>query len=193
MRACAFFSPSLDPVLDRGEGHKDAVVSPQVPTRRAVGQAILGHDPHGEVNHPVGVMAAGWGQVRKVYAEVLATLCTIVLRIGDHQVTGTPGVEIAQIMQRALLALVTIGLVSTTRTGMSFGVATAGNNLWLWEIRRARDAFRRIGPVDAGSWHTWVLLGNKVGTGNIRRNVLACLYKTRFLYYSVKLSRFLDP
>jgi hypothetical protein len=70
MRPCAFFSPSFDPVLDRGEGHKDAVVSPQVPTCRAVGQAILSHDPHRQIDHTVGVMATGWSQVREVYAEV---------------------------------------------------------------------------------------------------------------------------
>ncbi len=132
MRACAFFSRSLDPVLDRGEGHKDAVVSPQVPTRRAVGQAVLDHEPHCQIDHAVGVMAAGWGQVREVHAEICATFCTVVLQIGDHQVTRTPGVEIAQIVQRALLVLVAIGLVPTTRTGVSFGVATAVNSLWLW-------------------------------------------------------------
>ena len=151
MRACAFFSPSLDPVLDRGEGHKDAVVSPQVPTGAAVGQAVLGYDSHGQVHHPVSIMAAGWGQVREVHAEVLATLRTIVLRIGDYQGPWTPGVEIAQIMQRALLALVARGLMPTTRTGVSLGVATAVNHLWLGEILRARDAFRGIGPVCAGS------------------------------------------
>ena len=151
MRACAFFPPSLDPVLDRGEGHKDAVVSPQVPTCRAGGHAILGHDPHRQIDHAVGVMAAGWGQVREVYAEGRATLRTRVLRRGDHQVPWTPGVEIAQIMPRALLALVARGLMPTTRTGVSLGVATAVNHLWLGEILRARDAFRGIGPVCAGS------------------------------------------
>jgi hypothetical protein len=45
MRACAFF-PRLNPVLDRRKGDKDAVVAPEVPTRWAVGQAILDHEPH---------------------------------------------------------------------------------------------------------------------------------------------------
>ena len=36
-----------------------------------------------------------------------------------------------------------------------------------------------------GSWHTWVLLDNNGGASNIRRNVLACLHATWFLYYSV--------
>ena len=108
------------------------------------------------------------------------------LRIGDHQITGTPGVEGAQIMQRALLALVAMGLVPTTRTGMLFGVAAAVKHLWRWEILRARDPFRGIGSVDAGSCHTWVLHGNKGGTGKIRRKVPACPHETRFLYYSVQ-------
>jgi len=46
MRACAFFSPRLDPMLDRRKGHKDAVVAPEVPTRWAVGQAVLDHEPY---------------------------------------------------------------------------------------------------------------------------------------------------
>jgi hypothetical protein len=64
MRACAFFSPSLDPVLDRGKGHKDAVVAPQVPTRWAVGHAVLNDDPHRQIDHAVRVVTARWGQVR---------------------------------------------------------------------------------------------------------------------------------
>jgi len=90
-------------------------------------------------------------------------------------------------MQRALPALVAIGLVPTTRTGMLFGVATAVKNLWRWEILRACDPFRGIGSVDAGSCHTWVLHSNKGGIINIRRKVPACPHETRFLYYSVEI------
>jgi hypothetical protein len=94
MRACAFFSPSLDPVLDRGKRDKDAVISPEVPTRGPVGQAVLDHQPYRQINHAVGVLAAGWRQIGEVRVKVLATLCTIVLRIGDHKITRTPHVEI---------------------------------------------------------------------------------------------------
>src|SRR5687768_8919718 len=92
-------------------------------------------------------------------------------------------------MQRALLALVAIGVVPTTRTGVLFGVATAVKNLWLGELLRACDAFRGIGPVDAGSWHTWVLHGNKGGTSNIRCKVP---YVYRQPGFSTTVSVFLD-
>jgi hypothetical protein len=79
MRVCAFFSPSLDPVLDRGKGDKDAVVAPQMPTRWTVGQAVLDHNPHRQIDHTVRVVTARWRQIREVGAKVLATLRTVML------------------------------------------------------------------------------------------------------------------
>jgi len=60
MRVWAFFSPGLNPVLNRGKGDEDAMVSPQVPTRRAVGQAVLDHESHRQIEHAVRVVTAGW-------------------------------------------------------------------------------------------------------------------------------------
>jgi hypothetical protein len=94
MRACAFFSPSLDPVLDRGKRDKDTVVAPEVPAGGPVGHAVLDHEPHGEVYHAVGVLTAGRGQIGEVRAEVLATLRTVMLCIGHKQIPRTPHVEI---------------------------------------------------------------------------------------------------
>src|SRR5574341_989571 len=90
-------------------------------------------------------------------------------------------------MQRAPLALGAIGVAPTIRTGMVCEVAAAVNELRLWELLRAHDAFRGIGPIDAGSWHSWGLLDNTRGASNIRRHRLTCLHATRFLYYSVEI------
>jgi hypothetical protein len=109
MRACAFFPPSLDPVLDRGKRDKDAVVAPQVPTRWAVGQAILDHEPHRQIHHAMGVLTARWGEIGEVRVKVLTTLRTVMLGIGDHEISRTPQVEIPQVVQRPLVLLVPIG------------------------------------------------------------------------------------
>src|SRR5919201_2816580 len=113
MRVCAFFSPRLDPVLDRGKRDKDPVVAPEVPAGGPVGQAVLDHKPHGEVYHAVGVLTAGWCQIGEVRAKVLATLRTEVLRIGDHKIPRTPQVEIPHVVQRPMGLLVPIGRVTT--------------------------------------------------------------------------------
>src|SRR5919206_3670795 len=113
MRACAFFPPSLDPVLDRGKRDKDAVVAPEVPTRGPVGQAVFDHQPYRQIHHAVGVLSAGWRQIREVRVTVLATLRTVMLRIRDDKIAWTPEVEIAQIVQPPLVLLVSIGLVPT--------------------------------------------------------------------------------
>jgi len=94
MRACAFFSPSLNPVLDRGTGDKDAVVAPQVPTRWAVGQAVLDHNPHRQIDYAVGVVTARWRQISEIGVEVLAAFRTVMLRIRHHESPRTPHVEI---------------------------------------------------------------------------------------------------
>jgi len=94
MRACAFFPPRLDPVLERGKRDKDTVISPEVPTRGPVGQAVLDHQPYRQINHAVGVLTAGGRQIGEVRVKVLATLRTVVLRIGDHKITRAPQVEI---------------------------------------------------------------------------------------------------
>jgi len=98
MRACAFFSPSLHPILDGGKGDKHSVVPPQVPTRWAVGQAVLDHEPYRQINHAVRVLTARWCQIGQVRIEILATLGAVMLRIRDHEITRTPQVEIAQVV-----------------------------------------------------------------------------------------------
>ena len=50
------FSPSLPPLLDRGKGHKHAVVPPQVPAGGTVGQALFDDKSHRQIDHAMGVL-----------------------------------------------------------------------------------------------------------------------------------------
>src|SRR6266568_207666 len=157
MRACAFFSPRLDPVLDRGKRDKDAVGSPEMPTRWPVGQAVLDHEPHGQVHHAMGVLTAGWCQIGEVRVKVLATLRTVVLRIGDHQITRTPHIEIPEVVQRPLGLLIPVGLVRATRTGLPLVGATVRDDLWRWQVGNRSNSFGRIGPIRTRTEHGFVL------------------------------------
>src|SRR5262245_50824567 len=175
MRACAFFPPSLDPVLNGGKGDKDAVVAPEVPTRRAVGHTVLDHEPYRQINHPVGILTAGWCEIGEVRIEVLATLRTVVLRIGDHEIPRTPHVEIPQVMQRPLVLLVSIGLMPTTRTRLARVGATGRNDLWRWQVGNRGHPFGGIGSIHPRTDHGCILrarmlgpaLDNKCPTGAI--------------------------
>src|SRR5262249_45135851 len=157
MRACAFFPPSLDPVLDRRERDKDTMVSPEVPTCWPVGHAVLDHEPHREVHHAVGVLTAGWCEIGEVRVKVLATLRTVVLRIGDHEIPRTPEVEIPQVVQRPLVLLVSIGLVPTTRTGLSLVGATGRDDLWRKQVGNRGNPFSGIGSIRTRTEHGCVL------------------------------------
>ena len=65
-----FFPGRLDPVLDGGAGDEDAVVAPEVPGGRLVGQAVLGDQADGQILDAAGVLALGPGQVGQVGGEV---------------------------------------------------------------------------------------------------------------------------
>src|SRR6266700_3130983 len=164
MRACAFFSPRLDPVLDRGKRDKDAVVSPEMPTRWPVGQAVLDHEPHGQVHHAMGVLTAGWCQIGEVRVKVLATLRTVVLRIGDHKITRTPHVEIPEVVQRPLGLLIPVSLVRATRTGLSLVGATVWDDLWRWQVCNRGYPFGGIGSIRTRTEHGVVLLARMLGS-----------------------------
>jgi hypothetical protein len=163
MRACAFFSPSLDPVLDRGKRDKDAVVAPEVPTRRPVGQAVFDHQPYRQINHAVRVLSAGWRQVREVGAKVLATRRTVMLGIGHQQITRTPPIEIPQIMERPMRLLVSIGRVTTTRARLSKVVATVWDDLGLWQVCGCGDPSAWVGSVLTWTEHRRALLAQRFG------------------------------
>src|SRR2546428_7360547 len=163
MRAWAFFSPSLDPVLDRGKRDKDTVVAPEVPTRGPVGQTVLDHQPHRQVHHAMGVLTAGWCEIGEVRVKVLATLRTVVLRIGDHEITRAPHVEIPQVVQRPLALLVPIGLVPTTRTGLSLVGATGRDDLWRWQVGNRGHPFGGIGSIRPRTEHGCVLPARMLG------------------------------
>jgi hypothetical protein len=66
-----------------------------MPTGWAVGQAILRHETHRQIDDAVGIMTARWGQIRQIVVEGLAALRAVMLRIGDDDVLRTPQVEIA--------------------------------------------------------------------------------------------------
>src|SRR5215510_2512870 len=148
MRACAFFSPSLDPILDGGKGHKDPVVAPQVPTRWAVGQTVFDHEADRQIDYPVGILTARRGQIREVGAQVLATLRTGMLGRGHQQIPRTPQIEMPHIMQCPMRLLVPIGRVTTTWARLPEVVATvwrvAGKFVRKYTLRHYPFFFKEI-------------------------------------------------
>src|SRR6266446_4553995 len=185
MRACAFFPPRLHPVLDRGKGHKDAVVSPQMPTRRAVGQAVFNHDAHRQIDHAVGIMTAWWCQISEVGVKVRATFRTGMLRIRDDKIPRTPHVEMAQVVQRPMRLLVPIGRVTTTWTRLPRVVATVQDDLGLRQVCERCHTFGRVGAIRTWTEHRVALLAQRLGPKLYDKGLLGA---TRYPRYSLTLA-----
>src|SRR5262252_1282906 len=180
MRDCAFFSPGLDPVLDRGKGHEHAVVAPQVPTCWAVGQTVFDHKPHRQIDHPVGILTARRGQIREVGAKVLATLRPVMLGRGHQQIPRTPHVEIPHIMQRPMKLLVPIGRVTTMRARVPEVVATGGNDLGPWQLCGCGDPGTWIGSILPWTEHRVALLAYRFGPELYAKRLLGATRCSRY-------------
>src|SRR4029453_18023159 len=121
------------------------------------------HQPYCQINHAVRVLTAGWRQIGEVRAKVLATLRTVMLRIGDHEITRTPHIEVAQVVQRPLGLLVAIGLVPTTRARLPEVIATVRDDLGLGQVCGGCDPGAGVGSVLTWTEHRVALLAQRFG------------------------------
>src|SRR6266478_1023450 len=111
----------------------------------------------------MGGVTTGWCQIGQVRIEVFATLGAVMLRIGDHEITRTPQVEIAQVVQCPMGLLVSIGYMTTTRTHVPFVIAAVGNHLWLGQVGSGGHPFAGIGSIRTRTAHGFVLLVRMLG------------------------------
>src|SRR5690349_18188777 len=189
-RACAFFPPSLDPVLDRGKRDRDAVVAPEGPTRGPVAQALFDHQPYRQIHHAVGVLRAGWRQITEVGMKGLATLRTVMLGIGHQQIPWAPQIEIPQIMQCPMRLLVPIGRVTTTWARLPEVVATVEDDLGLGQVCGGGDPGAGVGAVLPWTEHRVALLAPRFGPALYANRLLGA---TRCSRYSLEKERISIP
>ena len=131
--------------------------APEVPARRAVGHTGLDHEPDRPLNPTMGLRTARWGQSGEVRVQVRAARRTGVLRIRDHASPWTPYVESPHVVQRPLILLVPLGLVTTTRTRLAHGGATGRDNLWRWHVGNRSHPCGGIGSIHPRTQHGSVL------------------------------------
>jgi hypothetical protein len=117
--------------LEGGEGHKHPVITPQMPTGRLIGQAVLHDKSHGQGHDAVRV--AGFGQTifGGVCVKELVALGAAVLRIDQFDIAGLPRNEVAHIMQHAGAGPIAKARLAALRARQICEIATASNDLRL--------------------------------------------------------------
>jgi hypothetical protein len=92
------------------------VVTPEVPRRDAIWQAVFDHHTHGQGDDPLGIVASGGCEVRQTSAEVQATSRAAVLRVTDVKVAGPVLIWAAEVVEDSIPQGVTIAAPTTVRT-----------------------------------------------------------------------------
>jgi hypothetical protein len=92
------------------------MVTPEVPRRRSVRQAILHDQTHGDRHDSVRVMTPGEGHIRHVGVEIMVAVSAVMLRIGEVDIVGVLGYQVPQVVQKTLDAPQARGACAATRT-----------------------------------------------------------------------------
>jgi hypothetical protein len=146
------------------------MVSPELPTGGAVGQAVLHDQAHRQADNAVSVVSLRSCQVGHSGVEKLATLAAVVLRVGEVNIAGASGNKISQVMERALVrAASASATLAATRTGSMLVDATASHDLGLGQPFHPRDAFRGIRYVLTWSRHEYALRSMPDKAGNLAK------------------------
>jgi len=85
-------------MLEGGKGHKHAVIAPEVPAGGAIRQAILNHQTHRELDHPMGVVATGRRHITEIDVEVLTALRAVMRRVSHEKINRTSSRHIAEVV-----------------------------------------------------------------------------------------------
>ena len=134
------------------------MIAPEAPTGGLIREPVLDDEAECRGDDALGVVAPGGGQVGAVGVEVFAAPRAEVLGVGQVEVAGATGDEVAQVMEGPLEDPVPVGAVATTRTGPAPEVAAAPAEPGLGQVLDAGDALGGVGQVFSGSWQGTVLL-----------------------------------
>jgi len=138
------------------------MVAPEMPTGGLIGQAVLHHQPDGQSHDPMGVAGLGSGQVRHVGREVMAAPSTMMLRVGEPDLTRPAPHWVAQIMQGAGKKPVPGAGFAAFRTGPMLVISTARDELREWKHLGIGDAQSGVRRIDCRTKHGIALLNERL-------------------------------
>jgi hypothetical protein len=125
------------------------VVPPEVPGGRPVGQAVFDDQADGQGDDAVGVVAARWGEVRQIGAEVRPAAGAVVPGIHHAQVTRPVAEEATHIMQDTPADVVAVAPTAAAWAGAAALVARAGHDHGPGQVFDTRDPLSAIRDIRA--------------------------------------------
>ena len=75
------------------------MITPQMPTGHPVGEAVFDHHSHRQRNDPLGIVAPWRSQVDQVGTEIFLADRTVMLRVGEMNITRSPRNQIPNVVQ----------------------------------------------------------------------------------------------
>jgi hypothetical protein len=147
MLSTFFFPSRLDPVLDSGIRDEDTVVTPEVPTGVAIGQAIFDNETDGPLLDAASVQAVGQSQVGNITGEATTAVEAAMAGECDNQVNGTVRAGIPEVMESTGAHGIAAGSVTTAPAGSRRPVTTAPLDARLGQVFDTSDALGDVRDI----------------------------------------------
>jgi hypothetical protein len=134
------------------------VIAPEAPTGRLIRQAVLDDQADGQLDDPLRGVTSGGGQVAAVGVEVPAAAGAVMLGVGQDDVAGPPGGQVAEVVEGPLKDPVAVGAMAAMQAGAASIVAATLAELGPRQVLDAGDPLGGIGQIFSGSGQVAVLL-----------------------------------
>ena len=120
------------------------MIAPELPTGIAICLPIFHHHADCQINHTMGVMAAGWCHIAQVCHEIPVAFLTMMLGVGEMKLNRSSRDQIAYVMQAPLVDMLSFCALPTDRAGAFFLIADFLRSPWL--LAGLRSAYIRYPP-----------------------------------------------
>ena len=157
-----------------------------MPGGGAIRQAILHHQPDGQRDDAMGVMAFRCRQVVHRGVEIAVTAAAVMLGIPNDQVSGAAGVRVSHIMERSPHSSQTRGSMPALRARTALVMAVFVYSDRCRQILFPCDSLRRVGHISSWANHDRILPKHacfqrtSVNPPEIQQNATVMLAQSQF-------------
>ena len=143
------------------------MMTPKMPTRFPIGQAVVNDEAKGCVNDGIGVSRLRRGDMRRVDREMRFTFATIMFGIVQNDFGGATGRRIAEVVELSLAKCVSSAGVLAVGASAFFADTGTFFERWFWQIIGIDNTFGGVGNVLTGSGHGGCLRKQSLNGGRI--------------------------
>ena len=143
------------------------MITPEMPTGRAVRQAVVDDESDGKLNDSIRVIGFRWSNGGHIDVEMFFAFTTVVGGVPQQELNRSARVEIAEVTKFSLSDDVLSGWSRAKGTGRFFADAGAMLDFGFGQVFGTGKFFGGVGQIFSGTGHSKILLDFNIKKGSL--------------------------